>query len=206
MRRLALTLGTLVLFGLGFAAAMPSNAAADLNCTNFTDQASAQSFLYPGDPNELDSDFDGLACEHLPCPCSTGIAQPPPSETPVRPEAPARPLVFWKSFGSPSEIEPRKLVVGSGAGSPLYLSRLENWQGWGSGRASAFGKVLVNTCRPFCAASNFTTRRARVVLTKVRATCGQRRYMNVKIRIFNFSIPVIGPWGSDCRGAQVKRP
>jgi hypothetical protein len=42
--------------------------AADLNCKNFQYQEEAQAVLdaTPGDPNNLDSDHDGIACETLP--------------------------------------------------------------------------------------------------------------------------------------------
>lgn len=47
----------------------------DYNCSDFATQAQAQ-HLYnkyaPGDPDGLDSDDDGIACETLPCPCSFG--------------------------------------------------------------------------------------------------------------------------------------
>ncbi len=64
--------------------------AADLDCADFSNQAEAQEHLYPGDPYRLDGDNDGIACEDLPCPCSTAspgsgggggsetIAPPPP--------------------------------------------------------------------------------------------------------------------------------
>ena len=44
----------------------------DLNCSDFPDQASAQNALQPGDPDGLDADGDGIACESNPCPCSDG--------------------------------------------------------------------------------------------------------------------------------------
>ncbi len=53
-------------------AAAPSNAAADYDCADFANQAEAQEYLLPGDPYRLDGDNDGIACEDLPCPCSTG--------------------------------------------------------------------------------------------------------------------------------------
>lgn len=192
---------------------MPDPSRADLDCSNFSTQAAAQeAFIAAGgpvdDPNSLDADNDGLACESLPCPCSatSGAPSSPPviPEEPVAP--PASPPVYWKSFQVPAEIEPRRITIGTGAGSPLYLSRLDTWRDWGSESASATGKLRINTCRPYCAASRFTTRRARVVLTKVRGECGQRRYMNVKVRILGFHLDVLGPWGSDCRGAQVRGP
>jgi hypothetical protein len=48
---------------------------ADRNCTDFATQAEAQTFfLSQGgparDPHSLDTDYDGIACENLPCPCS----------------------------------------------------------------------------------------------------------------------------------------
>jgi Excalibur calcium-binding domain len=211
MRSLAATL--LIAAPVGFWILLPVPANADLDCSNFSTQAAAQeAFIAAGgptsDPNGLDADGDGVACESLPCPCTTATLTPPPqSALPEEPVAPqAEHLVYWKSFGVPAEVEPRKIVIGTGAGSPLYLSRLVAWRGWGSGRTWAIGKLRINTCRPYCAAGHFTTRRARVVLTKVRDECGQRRYMNVKVRIFGFTVAALGPWGSDCRGAQVRRP
>lgn len=67
----------------------PSQAAArDYDCADFANQAEAQEQLLPGDPNRLDADSDGIACEDLPCPCSYGsppeegggndTAEPPP--------------------------------------------------------------------------------------------------------------------------------
>lgn len=58
------TLGALLLF-------TPS-AMADVDCGDFSTQAEAQKYLTPGDPNRLDADGDGTACDSLPCPCSSG--------------------------------------------------------------------------------------------------------------------------------------
>ena len=57
-----------VLVALAFA---PSASARDYDCSDFSTQAQAQEFLLAGDPHRLDSDGDGVACETLPCPCST---------------------------------------------------------------------------------------------------------------------------------------
>jgi hypothetical protein len=54
--------------------ANPSVAGADLDCSDFSNQAQAQQNLLPGDPYELDADGDGVACESLPCPCARGGA------------------------------------------------------------------------------------------------------------------------------------
>jgi len=77
--------------------AVPASAA-DLDCADFSDQASAQSyFLSRGgpssDPDRLDGDGDGIACEANPCPCSSSTAPttpPPPPPPPPPPDPPAR--------------------------------------------------------------------------------------------------------------------
>ena len=52
--------------------AVPSTAAAeDYDCADFANQAEAEEHLLPGDPYRLDGDNDGIACEDLPCPCSS---------------------------------------------------------------------------------------------------------------------------------------
>lgn len=43
---------------------------------------------YPGDPDGLDGDHDGVACERLPCPCA-GPGAPATPPAPVAPEHPA---------------------------------------------------------------------------------------------------------------------
>jgi endonuclease YncB( thermonuclease family) len=45
----------------------------DKDCADFPDQATAQHFFDshgPGDPDGLDGDHDGVACELNPCPCA----------------------------------------------------------------------------------------------------------------------------------------
>src|ERR1700761_5136966 len=63
-----LVLGAVILASLAGA----PNAAAkhrDYDCADFANQAEAEEYLLPGDPYNLDSDSDGIACEDLPCPC-----------------------------------------------------------------------------------------------------------------------------------------
>src|SRR4051794_27186431 len=53
-----------------------AQSAGDVNCSDFANQAAAQSyFIQHGGPNSdpagLDADNDGVACESLPCPCSS---------------------------------------------------------------------------------------------------------------------------------------
>lgn len=70
MRGLSLVplLAALLLTGLVPAAAAQAK---DLNCSDFGTQAAAQRHLNadPSDPDNLDTDHDGVACESLPCPC-----------------------------------------------------------------------------------------------------------------------------------------
>lgn len=73
----------------------PSAAVAvDYDCADFSNQAEAQGYLSPGDPHGLDGDYDGIACESLPCPCSYGTpAPPPPPPAPEEPPEEARPSI-----------------------------------------------------------------------------------------------------------------
>ena len=53
------------------------------NCSSFAFQSRAQYYLrlYPSDPSNLDADNDGVACEHLPCPCGAESIPPEPEPT-----------------------------------------------------------------------------------------------------------------------------
>lgn len=77
------------------ASASPIATASDYNCPDFATQAEAEEHLLPGDPYGLDGNNDGIACEELPCPCSstpgsgggeeiTGPHPPPPPSEPPR--------------------------------------------------------------------------------------------------------------------------
>jgi endonuclease YncB( thermonuclease family) len=72
--------------GLIAALSTPASAA-DRDCADFPNQAAAQAWLqaYAGDPDGLDGNSDGVACETLPCPCAGAATSPPP---PVMPTAP----------------------------------------------------------------------------------------------------------------------
>lgn len=92
-------LGGLVLLlaaALAVLSALPSTAAArDYDCADFANQAEAEEYLESdgGDPYNLDGDNDGIACEDLPCPCSStpgggggeGEEEEPPAPPPPPP-------------------------------------------------------------------------------------------------------------------------
>lgn len=73
--------------------------AADVDCGDFPNQAAAQAHLRanPSDPDRLDQDRDGIACETRPCPCdrvpvnrnAAPSPQPAPAPLPIAAPAPA---------------------------------------------------------------------------------------------------------------------
>lgn len=68
MRRIVVVLGAVMLLG-GVQPAWADHGAGDLlNCADFQFQEDAQAHLqgHPDDPDRLDADNDGIACEHLP--------------------------------------------------------------------------------------------------------------------------------------------
>jgi len=81
MRPLAVT-ATAIALGIALFAALPSPAAArDKDCADFASQRAAQIFyLKHGgpryDPDRLDGDDDGVACEDNRCPCYRGTRLP----------------------------------------------------------------------------------------------------------------------------------
>jgi endonuclease YncB( thermonuclease family) len=83
---LALLLSVAGAAPLAVAANQPAFAA-DRDCADFTNQAAAQDyFLDQGgpesDPDQLDGDGDGRACDSLPCPCAGDAAPSPVQDQP----------------------------------------------------------------------------------------------------------------------------
>lgn len=67
----------------------PSAAEArDYDCADFANQAEAQEYAGNGDPYGLDGDNDGVACEDLPCPCSTEAGGGEEESKPMPPPPP----------------------------------------------------------------------------------------------------------------------
>jgi hypothetical protein len=80
-----MSLGGVVAFG---ASAVPARAG-DLDCSDFANQPEAQEYFEsiggPGsDPDRLDADGDGRACDSLPCPCAGGGSPRPRDRTQPR--------------------------------------------------------------------------------------------------------------------------
>ena len=83
------------LVAVGALAAAAPVSAGDRDCADFSNQREAQKYYEskggPGsDPDRLDADNDGQACDSLPCPCGSGGRQPKAKPKPRRPDFPAR--------------------------------------------------------------------------------------------------------------------
>ena len=94
--RRALVVLTLVVSTLmGLLASQATAHTVDRDCADFGFQAAAQDHrdVHAGDPDNLDHDEDGRACEELPCPCDWERVAPP-DHVPAAParSAPSGPL------------------------------------------------------------------------------------------------------------------
>jgi endonuclease YncB( thermonuclease family) len=103
--------------------AMPASAA-DRDCAHFSTQAAAQDYFLalggPGsDPDRLDGDGDGIACETNPCPCSYSTTPTQPTE-PVAPADSDGDGVPDASDACPNEYAPG----GNGCPAPPTPRRL----------------------------------------------------------------------------------
>lgn len=103
--------------------------AADVDCPSFEFQEDAQAVLdaTPGDPNNLDSDHDGIACEslpHRPKQNTTAPTSERPPTTKTRP-APKSTTAKKSSTGSQVKVKPVGGVATGGGepdeGTPAFL-------------------------------------------------------------------------------------
>ena len=90
-----LVLGCVVALGLSIGTPGASAHRRDYDCSDFANQAEAEEYLLPGDPYNLDADNDGIACEDLPCPCSStpgggAVEEEPPVTKPAPPPKPPK--------------------------------------------------------------------------------------------------------------------
>lgn len=91
---------------------------ADRDCSDFTSQAAAQSFFEsrgPGDPDRLDSDNDGIACENLPGPSAPAKAQPRQPATAQSPQR-QQPVNGQGSAPRTAAVTPKGGVAAGGGG------------------------------------------------------------------------------------------
>jgi hypothetical protein len=96
MKPLAVT-ATAIALGIALFAALPSPAAArDKDCADFASQRAAQIFFLKHggpryDPDRLDGDDDGVACEDNRCPCYRGTRLPRHADAAYRRDEPISP-------------------------------------------------------------------------------------------------------------------
>jgi hypothetical protein len=115
--RALLAVSGLALGFAGMSAAPASALSADLDCADFATQAQAQANLvaHPSDPNNLDADNDGQACETFDY--QAGGATAPGPSTQGKPGASVSPMPqggVATGSGSTAGLEHEGLLVGGG--------------------------------------------------------------------------------------------
>src|SRR6266487_2193308 len=104
--RSAIALGGLLVLLLACLVHAEPMRAQDRNCSDFSTWAEAQAFFLasgPGDPNHLDHDKDGIACESLPGAPTQGTARPTTVRTPTVPRGSSTPRPTTQSAGATAE-------------------------------------------------------------------------------------------------------
>ena len=121
-RRVAWLLGLVLVVALLVGHA-PPRAAADANCSDFATQAAAQSYYIAHggpaqDPDGLDADHDGIACESRPCPCSTATG-PAPAPTATATAAPTATPTPAPGLGASKPLATVRRTSGCHVNGPL---------------------------------------------------------------------------------------
>jgi hypothetical protein len=125
LKRISLAVLVVVaLVAVAPSASADSASAADRDCSDFSAQAAAQDYFLalggPGsDPDRLDGDGDGIACEDNPCPCSYSTTPTQPIE-PIVPTDSDADGVPDSSDACPNEYAPG----GNGCPAPSLARRL----------------------------------------------------------------------------------
>jgi Excalibur calcium-binding domain len=175
-------------------ASAPLATAAAVNCSDFSTQAAAQAyFISRGgpalDPEGLDGDGNGIACQSLPCPCnySTTPTTPPSPPAPPPPDTDADgvpdptdvcPTVYAATPDGCPPPPPPPVYAGTlsvsyfGQPGPQRPRELHpygaddnawlyglRWRRWGEARAYAQGKGAANNCLPNCAGGRYLRKR-----------------------------------------------
>jgi endonuclease YncB( thermonuclease family) len=168
LKRIALTVLVVaaVLALAPSAGAVPASAA-DRDCSDFSTQASAQDYFLalggPGsDPDRLDGDGDGIACEDSPCPCNRSTT--PTTQTPVVPPAPPSRRLHFSAY-----------VTGVTDGDTIKVRR-----GFRRYTIRLIGIDTPETRKPDtpieCGGKEATSRMHRLAFTRPRDTDGDRLY------------------------------
>jgi hypothetical protein len=181
----------IVLCLLAVAAPAASAQRRDYDCADFSNQAEAEEYLLPGDPYNLDADSDGIACEDLPCPCSstpgggggggesTAATTPaPPPKPPKLNKAVARSVARAKAlrFNRRSRLISRVSFQGCRRRSRYKL------------RCGFRGLGETQTVRGICAITVIVTGEGGSAHAKMRATCRSERLLYLT---FHRAIPEI---------------
>jgi hypothetical protein len=192
-------------FGLGMAIALCLIAVAaptasahrrDYDCADFANQAEAEEYLLPGDPYDLDADGDGIACEDLPCPCSssaggggegggaTTTTPPPPPKPPKLNKAAGRSAAFAKArlFNHRSRLISLIRFQGCGRRSRQKL------------RCNFTGIGRTQTASSTCGIVVVVTGEGSHAHTKLRASCRSERLLYLT---FAEAIPAIREGGEE---------
>jgi endonuclease YncB( thermonuclease family) len=120
-RALVTSLIAVVVAVVAGAVAVPAARAQDRDCGGFTTQGEAQAYFVAlggpaHDPDRLDGDSDGIACEALPCPCASAA----PVVTPT-PSAPPPPVATRRSARIVRAIDGDTLRVRLSAGPEITV-------------------------------------------------------------------------------------
>jgi len=124
------TTGVLTVAALAFLFGGTAQAADDKNCSDFATQQEAQAYLAstPGDPSNLDSDDDGIACETLTSGGTTQAASEDGTTTGTTTQITRRPQgAIAAGDGSSSDGGSLRYVVGgvalTAAGGAAFAAR-----------------------------------------------------------------------------------
>jgi hypothetical protein len=91
--------------------------------------------------------------------------------------------VYFEDAAHEARVRPKRIRLEVGAGALFRARRLNRWLGWGRRTTRAHGRLIYNTCDPFCAAGNYANEPGWAKLSRIRR-CGRRlHYTRVKLRL-----------------------
>jgi hypothetical protein len=189
---------------IGVAAPIASAHRRDYDCDDFANQAEAEEYLLPGDPYDLDADGDGIACEDLPCPCSStpgGRGEAAPETTSEKPAPPPKPPKLNKAVARSAAL----------AKSRRYSSRnrrISRVSFQGCRRSSRYkircsfrGRGRSPNLSTTCAITVIVKGEGSLASTKLRSACRSERLLGLT---FARAIPAIREAGEELAGRGVR--